>query len=122
MNINPSSLNLDFNKEFRELYSLFRSLEENSLKFNAERKLNPLAPLSSGHKANADAILKFAQIFIAFSDKYKAHADDVNFTTETISILDPVKLTEVTMNELYSSMKQVLQIQEMVEHLTKSPQ
>lgn len=46
MKINPSSLNLDFNKEFCQLYSIFRSLEELSLKYNIERKAKPKAPPS----------------------------------------------------------------------------
>lgn len=119
MNINPSSLNLDFNREFCELYSIFRSLEELSLKYNLERKANPKASLLPEHKANADAILKFAKAFVAFSDKYKPHADDVNFTPKTISILDPLNITRCVMNEIYSAMSKVLHFREAFELFAK---
>jgi len=91
MQTNPSSINADFNKEFREIYSILQSL-------NLQAK-----SASKSDDKLAKAIYAYAKTFSAFAEKYKKHADNLSFEPETLASIKPSTLVAYAMNDLYAT-------------------
>lgn len=118
MNINPSSLNSDFNKEFRELYSIFLQLEETSTRLNKARKADPKNNLFSvENTSHANNISQFAKTFVAFAEKYQPHIEHLTFTPELISFIPSNRILSAVMNELYSPMSRISYVEELTKDL-----
>lgn len=97
MNINPSSINLDFNNEFQAIYKIYLELETISAKLNCAKDKSYDLPERQAH---ADTIDKFCKTFEAFAQKYIKHAAILAFTSETIAQIPPEKLAQAMMEDL----------------------